>query len=39
VIKREEVMNWFGTRADYLSLHQQWVTDAQAKWFTSDDFD
>src|SRR6266496_4172065 len=38
VIKREEVMKWFGTSADYLSLHQQWVTDAQAKWFISDDF-
>ena len=36
VIKREEVMKWFGTRDDYLALHQQWVTDAQAKWFTGD---
>jgi hypothetical protein len=39
VLKREEVMKWFGTRDDYLSLHQQWVTDAQAKWFSGDDFD
>ena len=37
VIKREEVMKWFGTRDDYLVLHDQWVTDAQAKWFTGDD--
>jgi putative transposase len=39
VIKRGEVMKWFGSSDDYLWLHQQWVTDAQAKWFTSDDFD
>jgi hypothetical protein len=29
-------MKWFGSGDDYLSLHQQWVTDAQAKWFASD---
>lgn len=39
IIKRDEVMNWFGTREDYLWLHKQWVTDAQAKWFAEDDFD
>jgi hypothetical protein len=39
VIKRNEVMKWFGTRDDYLTLHRQWVTDAQAKWFTGEDFD
>jgi hypothetical protein len=38
-VKRNEVMKWFGTREDYLSLHSQWVTDAQAKWFSGDDFD
>jgi REP-associated tyrosine transposase len=38
-IDRAEVMKWFGTRDDYLSLHKQWVTDAQAKWFTGDDLD
>ena len=38
-INRAEVMKWFGTRDDYLSLHKQWVTDAQAKWFTGDDLD
>ena len=32
-------MKWFGTKDDYLALHKQWVTDAQAKWFTRDDFD
>ena len=39
VIKRAEVMKWFGSSDNYLSLHNQWVTDAQAKWFTNDDFD
>ena len=38
-IDRAEVMKWFGTRDDYLSLHKQWVTDAQAKWFVGDDLD
>ena len=32
-VKRNEVMKWFGTRDDYLTLHNQWVTDAQTKWF------
>jgi len=39
VIKRGEVMKWFGNTDDYVSLHQQWVTDAQAKGFTNNDFD
>ena len=39
VIKRDQVMKWFGTRDDYLSLHNQWITDAQAKWFTDNSFD
>jgi hypothetical protein len=39
VIERGEVMKWFGSNDDYLSLHQQWVTDAQAKWFMGDDLD
>lgn len=39
VIKREKVMKWFGTGENYRSLHEQWVTDAQAKWFSEDDFD
>jgi putative transposase len=39
VIKRAAVMKWFGTRDEYLSLHNQWITDAQAKWFIDSDFD
>ena len=36
VIKRNQVIKWFGTEEAYLELHNQWITDAQAKWFTSD---
>lgn len=39
LINRNEVMKWFGTKEDYLSLHNQWMTDAQSKWFAGDDFD
>jgi hypothetical protein len=39
VINREETITWFGTREEYLLLHHQWVTDAQAKWFAESDFD
>jgi hypothetical protein len=39
VVNRSEVMKWFGASDDYLSLHSQWVTDAQAKWFAGDDED
>jgi len=39
IINREEVMKWFGTKEDYVSLHNQWVTDALAKWFITQDLD
>lgn len=39
IINRSEVLKWFGTRDDYLSLHNQWVSDAQAKWFAEEDYD
>ena len=39
LINRTEVLKWFGSSDDYLSLHKQWVTDAQARWFMGDDFD
>jgi putative transposase len=38
-VNRLGVMKWFGTRNHYLSLHSQWMTDAQVKWFTDSDFD
>ena len=39
LIDRTEVMKWFGTREDYLSLHEQWISDAQVKWFMGSDED
>jgi putative transposase len=39
LVKRDEVMKWFGTMEDYLSLHNQWVNDADAKWFIGKDLD
>ncbi len=38
-INRDDVMKWFGTKEEYLSLHSEWVTDVQAKWFAEDDCD
>jgi len=38
-LHRAEVMKWFGTREDYQTLHEQWVSDAQAKWFLGRDGD
>lgn len=39
MVNRGLVMKWFGTRDDYLSLNQQWVTDTQSRWFAEDDLD
>lgn len=39
IINRDETMKWFGTQEEYLSLHNEWVTAAQAKWFAGDDYD
>jgi len=38
-LKHDIVMDWFGGKESYLELHQQWVSDADAKWFVEDDFD
>jgi REP element-mobilizing transposase RayT len=38
-LSRDEVMHWFGGREEYLSLHGEWVTDAQSRPFAADDFD
>lgn len=38
-LKREIVLDWFGGKASYLKLHEQWVSDADAKWFAEDDDD
>ncbi len=39
IVNRNEVMKWFGNKDEYLSLHSDWVADAQSKWFTGDDYD
>ncbi len=39
IVNRLEVMKWFGDRQGYFSLHDQWVTDAQSRWFAQDDDD
>lgn len=38
-LKRDTVLEWFGGKESYLELHQQWVSDADAKWFAEDDYD
>lgn len=38
-LKRDEVMKWFGSRQEYIDLHNEWVTDAQSKWFAEDDYE
>ena len=38
-LKRSEVLEWFGGKQGYLELHEEWVADAQSKWFVEDDCD
>jgi hypothetical protein len=38
-LKRDTVLDWFGGKESYLELHQQWVSDADAKWFVENDYD
>lgn len=38
-LKRDAVMEWFGGKEGYLDLHQEWVSDAAARWFALSDFD
>jgi len=38
-LRRDEVLKWFGSRQEYVALHNEWVTDAQSRWFAEDDFD
>lgn len=38
-LNRDVVMEWFGNKQSYVELHEQWVTDADAKWFAEDDYD
>jgi len=39
IIKRDKIMKWFGNKDEYLSLHNDWVADAQSKWFAGNDYD
>jgi putative transposase len=38
-VNRSEVLRWFGNKEEYLRLHEHWVSDAESKWFSEDDFD
>lgn len=38
-LKRNEVLQWFGSKQEYIDLHKEWVTDAQSKWFAENDYD
>jgi putative transposase len=38
-LQRTVVFDWFGGKEGYLKLHEEWVTDADSKWFSEDDFD
>lgn len=38
-LRRETVLDWFGGKQSYLSLHEQWVSEAESKWFAGDDCD
>ena len=39
IVNRLEVMKWFGDRDGYLSLHDQWASEAQSNWFAENDYD
>lgn len=38
-LRRDAVLDWFGGKESYLEMHQQWISDANAKWFAEDDYD
>jgi len=38
-LQRDVVFDWFGGKDGYLKLHEEWVTDADSKWFAEDDYD
>ena len=38
-LQRDAVLDWFGSKQEYLELHKEWVTDVQSKWFAGDDYD
>lgn len=38
-LQRDTVLDWFCGKDGYLKLHEEWVTDADSKWFAEDDYD
>jgi hypothetical protein len=36
-LERDTVLEWFGGRQQYMSLHSEWATEANSKWFAGDD--
>lgn len=38
-LQRDVVFDWFGGKEGYVKLHEEWVTDANSKWFAEDDYD
>ncbi len=36
-LNRAAVLNWFGGKQTYMDLHEKWVAEADAKWFSEDD--
>ena len=39
LLKRDEVMEWFGGKQSYLDLRREWVAESQSKWFAEDHMD
>lgn len=38
-LSRKTVLEWFGGKQEYYDLHQQWIADAEARWFAEEDYD
>jgi hypothetical protein len=38
-LSRKTVLDWFGGPEQYLELHEQWVSDADSRWFADEDPD
>ncbi len=37
-IARDTVLEWFGSKNEYILQHNEMISDAQSRWFTDDDF-
>jgi hypothetical protein len=38
-LQRQQVLEWFGDTQHYQDLHEDWVNDAESKWFVEEDDD